>query len=87
MLNGDIEGTIGDFDRDQDGAYDDNLNCTWIIASSNGLSVRIKIEKLDIHFCEETAMCDTDYIQVITGPYQGVLGSRETGGSFMFREH
>ena len=79
MLNGDIEGTIDDFDRDQDGAYDDNLNCTWIVTSSYGLSVKIKFEKLDIHFCEETAMCDTDYIQVITGPYQGDLRSRQTG--------
>ena len=85
MLNGDIEGRIGDIDRVQRRVYDDNLNCTWIITSSNGLSVKIKIETLDITLCDETATCGTDYIQVITGPYQGFLGSRGDG-PFMLRE-
>ena len=64
MLDGDKGGIIGDIDRDLDGIYDDNLNCTWIITASNGSAVQLKFLDLDIPICEETGACDTDYIQV-----------------------
>ena len=49
MVLSDVSGTFMSIDRDQDGFYDNNLNCTWHITPGASKIISLQFETVDIH--------------------------------------
>ena len=54
-------GAFSSVDRDGNGHYDANLNCTWLIIAEGNKALQLKIISLDI---EVSKGCTNDYLQV-----------------------
>ena len=52
-------------DRDGDGIYDNNLNCTWTIIGKESDKVQLTITSMDIQVDEH---CDHDFLKVGSCP-------------------
>ena len=52
-------------DRDDDGMYDDNLNCTWTIVGRDYDVILLNISSMDIQHGEN---CKHDFLKVGRGP-------------------
>ena len=62
--NGRLTDTTGEFssvDRDGNGRYDPNLNCSWDIIAEEDEALQLKIISMDI---EKSARCAKDYLKV-----------------------
>ena len=59
-----LPGTSGIFtsmDSDNNGLYDSNLDCSWIIKAEEGQIAKLQILSMDI---EESLLCLHDYLSV-----------------------
>ena len=52
-------------DRDGDGMYEDNLNCTWTIVGRDYDIIQLNISSMDIEHGEN---CEHDFLKVRRGP-------------------
>ena len=57
-----ISGTFMSIDRDQDGFYDTNLNCTWHITADERHIIHLRFEHVDIHSYTFGNECLTTHI-------------------------
>ena len=60
VLN-DSSGTLRSPDSDNDGLYDHNMDCRWIIAVHQDTRVEFKILSMDI---EQHETCEYDFLRV-----------------------
>ena len=61
------EGTIHSADRDDNGEYDSNSECYWILVAPASKTVRIEFLSIAI---EASSDCSYDFIAVCTGFYE-----------------
>ena len=61
------EGTIQSADRDDNGQYDSNSECYWILVAPASKTVRIEFLSIAI---EASSDCSYDFIAVCTGFYE-----------------
>ena len=57
-----VSGTFMSIDRDQDGFYDTNLNCTWHITADERHIIHLRFEHVDIHSYTFGNECLTTHI-------------------------
>ena len=48
-------------DSDNDGLYDNNLDCVWTIEASESQIVKLHVQNIDIQFDE---ICGSDFLEV-----------------------
>ena len=55
------EGVFVSLDSDNDGMYDHNLNCMWILEAGDSQMVKLHVLGMDI---EEDNTCSLDFLEV-----------------------
>ena len=57
----DMAGWFRPLDKDNDGYYENNLNCDWLIIAEEGHLIQLDIGDMQI---EEEANCEYDFLKV-----------------------